>query len=105
MQFEIYDTPTLHIYDLGSLNTIQVFWYSAGNYQGRVTIACFREAWTAYFNGMSKSTIEEFFDSCDSDYLLDKLLPKKSTTKDKVYLLRIINGIREARATQKQHNP
>ena len=105
MKIEIYDTPTLHIYDLGNLDTIQVFWYFAGNYQGSVTITCFGKAWTAYFNGMSKPTIEEFFDNCGSDYLLNKLLPKKSTARDKVYLLRIIDAIKEARATQKQHNP
>lgn len=66
--------------------------------QGRITIACWGNAWTTCWMAMSGMCLRDFWLSCDEDYLLKNLLPtdKRQTKHDKEYLARIIEAVTAA---------
>lgn len=85
----------------GSLDAIQVFWQDVGPGQGYVTITCWGCAWACYFGGMSGQTIRQFFASCDTDYLTNKLGITQHLKQDKrgrAYLGRIVEAVQGALA-------
>lgn len=57
--------------------TVYVTNYKLG--QGKVVIECFGDAWAHYWGAMGENTLQEFFVSCNNDYILNKLL--KTTTQ------------------------
>lgn len=38
--------------------------------QGKITIECYGESWSAYWGGMGQRTVVQFFTSCSVDYLV-----------------------------------
>ncbi len=56
-----------------SLDPVHVFLEDVGPAQGRITINCYTDSWTAYWGGMGERTIEQFFCSCDEHYLANSL--------------------------------
>ncbi len=86
------------------LDAIQVFWVNVGFSQGHVVITCWGSAWTAYFGGMSGQTIQEFFASADTPYLVTKLgiTPQlKQGKREHAYLGRIIDAVKAELAGKK----
>lgn len=53
-----------------------------GSNQGKITIDCYGESWTAYFGSMGCNSISEFILSCDEYYLANKLSSVDSTEID-----------------------
>jgi hypothetical protein len=82
-----------------SLDRIEVYWRNYEPGKGSVTITCYGSAWTAYFGAMSGSTIQQFFTSAGTDYLVNKLglTPQlKQRKTDLAYLSRIIDAVKAA---------
>lgn len=81
----------------GRLDAITVYFEDLSPSKGRVTITCWGCAWTAYWGGMGKDTITQFFAGCGNDYLVNKLgvtqLLKQRKT-DLAYLSRIVDAIK-----------
>lgn len=74
--------------DLANLDTVSVFLEDFEKGKGKITITCFGKAWTAYWGGMSKFTISEFFCTCDQHYIAKNM----STIKSEIF---DINAIRD----------
>lgn len=48
---------------------------------GRVTIACYGDAWTAAWGAMGARTVRQFVAECDSYYLTNSLLQLRGANK------------------------
>lgn len=57
--------------------TVYVTNYETG--KGKIVIECFGSAWAFSWGGMGERSLQEFFISCNNDYILNKLL--KTTTQ------------------------
>jgi hypothetical protein len=83
--------------EVDGLETIHVFWMDVAPGAGSVTITCYGQAWTAYFNAMGDWGIREFVSSCDINYLTGEMSKspflKRSKTNDG-YLARIIGAVK-----------
>jgi hypothetical protein len=94
--------PSLEVLDVPSssgMDSITVFWRNYQPGKGSVTITCYGSAWTAYFGAMSGQTIQQFFASADTGYLVNKLgiTPElKQRKRDHEYLGRIIDAVKAA---------
>ncbi len=80
------------------LDEIRVYFENIEEGKGYVTFICWGSAWTAYFGGMGKETIQQFFASCGSDYLINKILDynwQKTTKRHENYLQRLIEVVQE----------
>lgn len=82
-----------------ALDPIQVYWEDFGGGRGRVTITCYGEAWTAYWNAMGENTtIREFFLMADDDYIANRIQGpqfQKRTQGHLTYLKRIVRAIKD----------
>lgn len=81
------------------LDEITVFWLDFAPGKGSVTVACYGEAWTAYFGAMNNQSIRQFFSSCDNGYLVNKLgntanLKQAHVKRHDAHLGRIVTAIR-----------
>lgn len=79
------------------LDPVRVYFENYELGQGRITITCYGRAWTCAWFSMGERTIQQFFASCNHDYLLQNLCIQITTkklqkTEDK-YLMRIINAV------------
>lgn len=63
----------LEISEVPSLDPIRVTLEDIGPGQGRINIECYGQAWSAYWGGMGKETVAEFFTTCDEHYIAGKL--------------------------------
>lgn len=64
---------------------------------GRITITCFGQAWTAYFNAIGRKSMSEFFCACDEEYLIDALCFRPEDREHQpTYLNRIIAAVQKA---------
>lgn len=85
------------IHNPAGLDKIEVFWRDYEESIGSVTITCWGSAWTAWFGGLGKATIQEFFFGADVEYLVNKLTDvrlQKDRKADRVYLGRIVRAIK-----------
>lgn len=88
----------MEISEIPALDPVQVYWEDFGGGRGRVTITCYGEAWTGYWNAMGEITIKEFFCECDINYLANRIQGsqfQKHTPGHLSYLKRIVKVIRE----------
>ena len=83
------------------LDPITVFVEQFSKTQSRMTVQCYAQSWTAYWGNHGDCTTEEFFLSCNSDYLADNLtwgwnglLLKSREKLQREYLIRIVDAIR-----------
>lgn len=79
------------------MDSITVFWQDFEPNKGQVTILCWGSAWTCYFGGMGRKSIEEFFASASTSYLVIKLgftQWAKSSKRHDAYLGRIIDAVK-----------
>jgi len=49
--------------------------------KGRINIEFWGRAWASYWGGMGQKTIDQFFTSCDNDYLIQNLTSGKSVDR------------------------
>jgi hypothetical protein len=63
--------------------------------QGKITIECYGESWSAYWGGMGNRTVAQFFDNCSVDYLAGCL--KRGTSLE----CQVFNGEMLERAVKK----
>jgi len=76
----------LTITEVERLDPISVYLEDFGAGQGKITITCFDESWTAYWGGMGNRTISEFVRSCDNHYLAKNLSKIPSEINDPTHL-------------------
>lgn len=87
--FEITEAP--------SLDPIRVTLQHLGEGCGRITIECFGQAWSAFWPGMGKRTLAEFFSNCDVGYLVEHLTPntpQRPRNRENAYLARIVEAVK-----------
>ncbi|MEW6647151.1 MAG: hypothetical protein AB1450_08140 [Pseudomonadota bacterium] len=89
MQITVSTQQKLRIEGADRLDPIEVFLDDIAPRQGRITINCYGQSWTAYWGGMGDRTIAEFILSCDEDYLANKLSNMRSSLPD-------YNGLNQA---------
>lgn len=82
-----------------SLDPIRVTLHDVSPGHGRIVIECYGKAWSTYWGGMGDLTIKDFFCSCGSDYLIEKLHSGRITKRDEAYLSRIIHAVQAALKT------
>ncbi len=68
------NTRTLKIVGGDRLDPITVFLEDLKLGEGKITVGCFDEEWSAYWNAMSGRTISNFFIDTDNDYLAKNLI-------------------------------
>lgn len=71
-------TETYLITEAPALDPISVYVTNHKPGQGKITIDCYGQAWTAYWGGMSGDTLQKFFVSANNAYIAGKML---STTQ------------------------
>jgi len=65
---------------------------------GRLVVECFGEAWSGYWGAMGDRTLEQFLRHCDTDYITDSMIRRRSKVlkRDEDYLRRIVLAVKEA---------
>lgn len=82
MKIETTKVTKLVISEADRLDPVHVFLEDIGPRQGRITINCYGQSWTAYWGGMGDRTIAQFFQSCDEYYLAGKLSNIRASVTD-----------------------
>lgn len=80
MKTEKRNTDTYILTELESLDTITVYVTNYKLGSGKIVIECFCSAWSCYWGGMGDNNLQQFFLSCDNDYILNKLLKNTRQT-------------------------
>jgi len=81
------------------LDQIRVITENLSPGQGRIIIVCYNASWVGYWGAMSGKTIEQFFTSCDAQYLSCNMTSSSHLRKlksDSSYLIRIIIAVQQA---------
>jgi hypothetical protein len=86
------------IYDAPSLDPIIVILRDPRPGVAQIVIACFSDAWTAYWGNTGHRTARDMLLTCSVDYLLGCFWPKneRRTESREQYLERIIEAITKA---------
>lgn len=82
MKIEQSTVRKLSVSELDRLDPLTIFLEDLGVAQGRITITCYGESWTAYWGGMGNRTLAQFFLSCNNSYLAKNLSSIKSEVND-----------------------
>jgi hypothetical protein len=69
------DPVTVYLEDLGPAAL------AAGENQGKVLIECFGKSWSARWGSLGKSTVSQYIQGSDADYLAGCLAPSLSSTR------------------------
>ena len=64
--------------ELDRLDPITIYAEDFDKGQGKITITCYDQSWSAYWGGMGDRNIAEFFCSCDEHYIAKNLSDIKS---------------------------
>jgi hypothetical protein len=89
----------LVIEDAPRLDPIRVVSENLEPGKGRIIIVCYDAAWVGYWGSMSGKTVEQFFMSCDFEYLASNLLSASGLRRGdhhREYLHRIIQAVQDA---------
>jgi len=76
------ETETYHITDVVRLDPVTAYVTNFSSDAGKITIDCFGKAWSCYWAAMGSRTLQEFFISCDNDYILNALLSGNTMQTD-----------------------
>ena len=60
---------------LENLDPITLFIEDLGDNRGKLTVECYGEAWSAFWNSMGCSQVLVFLKGCNVDYIANKLFP------------------------------
>ncbi|PUB80892.1 MAG: hypothetical protein DBP02_19810 [gamma proteobacterium symbiont of Ctena orbiculata] len=74
MNIENRQTKTYILTDLDSLDPVTVYVTNYEPGRGKVVVECFGKAWAYFWGSMGELTLQQFFVSCNNDYILNKLL-------------------------------
>lgn len=58
---------------IGRLDPITIHLENWQPGRGQITIKCYNQSWTSYWGAMGKQSVEEFFCSCNAEYLIRNL--------------------------------
>jgi len=72
MKIEQSKVTKLHLTELDNLDPVTVYLEDYELGKGRITIECYGESWTTYFNAMGKNTLSVFIPGCDKHYLMGR---------------------------------
>jgi hypothetical protein len=75
MEVEVSTVQKIVLSKLDKLDPVTITLDDQGPGKGGITIACYGKSWTSWWGGMGERRIDEFFRSCGSDYLAEKLAP------------------------------
>ncbi len=73
-------TETYVLTKLDRLDPVTVYVTNYEPGQGKIVIECFGSAWAYFWGGMGDKTLQQFFVTCDNDYILNKLLDETRQT-------------------------
>lgn len=73
MKIEKSQVTKLVITGAPRLDPITVYAEDIGPRQGKIVIECYGKSWSGYWGGMGDCTLAEFFCSCSTDYIADKI--------------------------------
>lgn len=74
------ETETYVLTKIDRLDPVTAYVTNYSPERGKIVIECFGRSWSCYWGGMGKTNLQEFFLSCDNDYILNKLLPETQQT-------------------------
>lgn len=83
----------------GTLDPIRVVIENYEPGKGRITVSCYGAAWAGYWGAMSGQTLEQFFTSCNADYLASNMGSAsglRSGPNYRAYLIRVITAVQHA---------
>lgn len=87
-------TGVLRIPEQPGLDPITCYFEDYAPGRGRITIACYGDAWTAAWGAMGNRTVREFVASVSSDYLACSLLElTPAATRRRKYAERIASAV------------
>ncbi|MGV2703469.1 UNVERIFIED_CONTAM: hypothetical protein MT382_08670 [Aeromonas salmonicida] len=73
MKLQVSTNIKLGLTELDRLDPVTIYLENFEPGRGRITITCFRKSWSASWSAMSGRTVEQFFVSCDDEYLAGNL--------------------------------
>lgn len=80
MDIEKRETETFVLTDIQNLDPVTVY---VTNYQlgkGKIVIECYGQAWACYWGGMGENTLQQFFVTCENDYIIHKMIKETMQT-------------------------
>jgi len=119
MNIESNQVTMLNLTDLHRLDPVKVITNDIEEGKGSIIITCYGKAWTAYWGGMSKRKVSQFFIDANTDYLAENLAPqinsetqwnpiedecgyddfKPEKNHEYIYICRIIDAVKSALQT------
>lgn len=76
MKVETSTVTKMVITDLDRLDPITVMIDNFEPGKGKIMIECYGQCWTNYWGAMSGMTVQQFFQSCNVNYLAEKFAPR-----------------------------
>lgn len=73
MKVERHKIESIRIGGIKNLDPITVYLHDIAPRQGKITIECYGQSWSAYWGGMGDCNIAAFFCGCDNGYLIGNL--------------------------------
>lgn len=73
MKLQVSTNIKLGLTELDRLDPVTVYLENFEPGRGKITITCFRKSWSASWSAMGGRRVEQFFVSCDDEYLAGNL--------------------------------
>ncbi|WP_323907602.1 hypothetical protein [Aeromonas veronii] len=73
MQVSVSHTTKIVLTELEKLDPVTIYLDNPAPSRGKITIECFGKSWSSFWPAMGGRRVEEFFVSCDDDYLAGNL--------------------------------
>ena len=73
MQVSVTHTTKIVLTELEKLDPVTIYLDNPAPSRGKITIECFGKSWSSFWPAMGGRRVEEFFVSCNDDYLAGNL--------------------------------
>lgn len=73
MQVSVTHTTKIALTELEKLDPVTIYLDNPAPSRGKITIECFGKSWSSFWPAMGGRRVEEFFVSCNDDYLAGNL--------------------------------
>lgn len=73
MQVSVTHTTKISLTELEKLDPVTIYLDNPAPSRGKITIECFGKSWSSFWPAMGGRRVEEFFVSCNDDYLAGNL--------------------------------